>query len=56
MYGRGTTDDKGPVLGWLHCIEAYQSCGVSLPVNIKFVLEAQEESGSSGMTELILSE
>ena len=21
LYGRGSTDDKGPVLGWLHVIQ-----------------------------------
>uniref|UniRef100_A0A8D2ZV16 Peptidase M20 dimerisation domain-containing protein n=1 Tax=Scophthalmus maximus TaxID=52904 RepID=A0A8D2ZV16_SCOMX len=24
LYGRGSTDDKGPVLAWLNCVEAYQ--------------------------------
>ncbi|XP_015258197.1 PREDICTED: cytosolic non-specific dipeptidase-like isoform X2 [Cyprinodon variegatus] len=24
LYGRGSTDDKGPVLAWFNCIEAYQ--------------------------------
>ena len=24
MYGRGSTDDKGPVLGWINAIEAHQ--------------------------------
>ena len=24
MFGRGTTDDKGPVLGWINAIEAHQ--------------------------------
>ena len=27
LWGRGSTDDKGPVLGWVNAIEAYQSCG-----------------------------
>lgn len=35
MYGRGSTDDKGPVLGWMHAIEAYQSTKNEIPVNIK---------------------
>ena len=26
LYGRGSTDDKGPVLGWLHAIQAFQVC------------------------------
>ena len=24
LFGRGSTDDKGPVLAWFNCIEAYQ--------------------------------
>lgn len=24
LYGRGSSDDKGPVLCWLHAIEAFQ--------------------------------
>lgn len=35
LYGRGSTDDKGPVLGWLHAIEAFQNTGNDLPVNLK---------------------
>lgn len=31
MYGRGSTDDKGPVLGWLNAIEAHQKAGVDFP-------------------------
>lgn len=34
-YARGSTDDKGPVLGWLNALEAYQSLGMEIPVNIK---------------------
>ena len=25
LYGRGSTDDKGPVLGWLHIIQVMGS-------------------------------
>jgi len=56
LFGRGSTDDKGPVLGWLHVIEAFQKQGIELPVNIKFALEAMEESGSEGLDELLYSE
>uniref|UniRef100_A0ABM0H1L6 Cytosolic non-specific dipeptidase-like n=1 Tax=Saccoglossus kowalevskii TaxID=10224 RepID=A0ABM0H1L6_SACKO len=35
LYGRGSTDDKGPVLAWLHVIEAYQKLGRDIPVNCK---------------------
>ncbi|CAM9219802.1 unnamed protein product, partial [Lampetra fluviatilis] len=53
LYGRGSTDDKGPVLGWLNVIEAFQNLKQPLPVNIKFCLEAMEESGSEGLEELV---
>jgi hypothetical protein len=35
LFGRGSTDDKGPVLGWLNVIEAMQTLGIAIPVNIK---------------------
>ena len=54
LYGRGSTDDKGPVLCWVNCIEAYQKLGIDIPVNLKFVLEGMEESGSVGLDELIM--
>uniref|UniRef100_K7F4Y3 Cytosolic non-specific dipeptidase n=2 Tax=Pelodiscus sinensis TaxID=13735 RepID=K7F4Y3_PELSI len=56
LYGRGSTDDKGPVLAWLNALEAYQQTKQELPVNIKFCLEGMEESGSEGLDELILSQ
>lgn len=56
LFGRGASDDKGPVLCWLHAIECYQSLGEDVPVNIKFVFEAMEESGSEGLEELLFTE
>ena len=53
LYGRGSTDDKGPALSWLWVIEAHRKLGVSLPVNIKLMFEGMEESGSDGMFEAI---
>ncbi|WFD36739.1 hypothetical protein MCUN1_003626 [Malassezia cuniculi] len=56
LYGRGSTDDKGPILGWLHVLEAHKELGLDLPVNLKFVFEGMEESGSEGLEELVVSE
>ena len=55
LFGRGSTDDKGPVLGWLHALEAMQELGQSIPVNIRFCFEGMEESGSEGLEELLVS-
>jgi acetylornithine deacetylase/succinyl-diaminopimelate desuccinylase-like protein len=54
LYGRGATDDKGPVLAWLWAIESYKAVGLELPVNLKFILEGMEESGSEGFDDFVL--
>jgi len=56
LFGRGSTDDKGPVIGWIHAIEAFQKTGQEIPINLKFVFEGMEESGSEGLEELLKAE
>lgn len=56
MFGRGSTDDKGPVLGWLNAIEAHQKAGVEFPVNLLCCFEGMEESGSEGLEEFVQDE
>ena len=47
---------QGPVLAWFNVVEAFKKCEVEIPVNLKFVFEAMEESGSKGLERLISSE
>ena len=54
FYGRGASDDKGPILAWVNVIEAFQKTGNELPINIKFCLEGMEESGSVNLAPSIL--
>jgi Cys-Gly metallodipeptidase DUG1 len=56
MFGRGSTDDKGPVLGWLNAIEAHQKAGVEFPVNLLCCFEGMEEYGSEGLDDFINAE
>jgi len=56
LYGRGSTDDKGPVLGWLNVIQAHKKAGIDLPVNLLMCFEGMEENGSDGLNELIAEE
>ncbi|OCH87162.1 CNDP dipeptidase [Obba rivulosa] len=56
LIGRGSTDDKGPILGWLNVLEAHKALGLELPVNMRFCFEGMEESGSEGLDDLIKSE
>ncbi|KAI0989799.1 hypothetical protein GJ496_009993, partial [Pomphorhynchus laevis] len=54
LYGRGSTDDKGPVLAWFHAIEAFQKLEMDIPINLKFCLEGMEESGSEGLEQYLI--
>ena len=56
LYGRGSTDDKGPVLGWLNVLEAHRETKTELPVNLRMCFEGMEESGSEGLDELVHKE
>ncbi|KAJ3098012.1 hypothetical protein HDU97_004372 [Phlyctochytrium planicorne] len=56
LFGRGATDDKGPIISWLWVVEAYKTLGLELPVNIKVCFEGMEESGSEGLDDLIIAE
>lgn len=49
LRGRGTSDDKGPLLNWLNMVESFQHAGENAPVNLLFCFEGMEESGSIGL-------
>lgn len=53
LYGRGSTDDKGPVLAWLWAIETFRDLSAELPVNVKLVIEGMEESDSECLQDLL---
>ncbi len=46
LYGRGVSDDKGPLLVPIAVAEAFFAARGGLPVNVKFLLEGEEEVGS----------
>ncbi|HUX46495.1 MAG TPA: M20/M25/M40 family metallo-hydrolase [Desulfosporosinus sp.] len=52
IYARGSVDDKGNFLCALKAVEAYLKAGVPLPLNIKFLLEGEEEIGSPHFKEI----
>uniref|UniRef100_F7DHN6 Carnosine dipeptidase 1 n=1 Tax=Monodelphis domestica TaxID=13616 RepID=F7DHN6_MONDO len=56
LYGRGTTDNKGPVLAWINAVAAFKALNQDIPVNIKFIIEGMEEAGSISLDELIKRE
>ncbi|WP_342807097.1 M20/M25/M40 family metallo-hydrolase [Alteromonas sp. M12] len=46
LYGRGATDDKGPIIALISAIEGLITVDGKLPVNIKLLLDGGEEIGS----------
>ncbi|KAJ8290925.1 hypothetical protein GJAV_G00019250 [Gymnothorax javanicus] len=55
LYGRGASDNKAPVLAWIYTVQAYQALNIELPVNVKFIIEGMEETGSNGLDAMIVS-
>jgi acetylornithine deacetylase/succinyl-diaminopimelate desuccinylase-like protein len=53
IYARGAADDKGQVFMHLKAIEAHLKQGGALPVNIRLVVEGEEEIGSAHLDEFI---
>lgn len=49
MYGRGTTDDKGQVMLVLAALETLLVTTGTLPINVRVLLEGEEESGGEGI-------
>lgn len=49
LVGRGVTNQKGPTIAFFNVLESYKEVTGSLPVNILFALEGEEELGSIHM-------
>jgi acetylornithine deacetylase/succinyl-diaminopimelate desuccinylase-like protein len=53
IYARGAADDKGQIFMHFKAIEAYLKQTQRLPVNIKIILEGEEEVGSEHLDDFI---
>src|SRR5262245_34053836 len=53
LYARGAVDDKGQVFMHFKAVEAHLSQTGRLPINMKFVLEGEEEVGSANLDDFI---
>ncbi len=53
IYARGSADDKGQVFIHFKALEAHLSQNKSLPVNIKLLIEGEEEIGSIHLEDFI---
>ena len=53
LYARGATDDKGQVFTHLKSAEAWITVEGRLPLNLKFLIEGEEEVGSDGLEQFL---
>ncbi len=53
LFGRGATDDKGQTFIHFKALEAYLKISKKLPINLKLLLEGEEEIGSPHLAPFI---
>jgi acetylornithine deacetylase/succinyl-diaminopimelate desuccinylase-like protein len=53
LFARGAVDDKGQVFMHFKAIEAHMRQTGRLPVNVKFIVEGEEEVGSTNLDDFI---
>ncbi len=53
LFGRGSSDNKGQHLAHLNAVEAYLRTGTPLPCNLTFLIEGEEEVGSTALYEFL---
>lgn len=53
LYARGSADDKGQMYTHIKAVEALRGEDGSLPVNLKFLIEGEEEVGGVSVTKYV---
>ena len=53
LYGRSSSDDKAPLVGWMAALDALRASKIPLTINVKFFLEGEEEAGSPHLAAIL---
>ncbi len=53
LYGRGVADDKAGAVMHTVAVESYVASGKGLPINVKILIEGEEEVGSTNLYTLL---
>ena len=55
IYARSASDDKSPIVAILTALDALRAQKIPLAVNLKFVLDGEEEDGSPNLERVLLA-
>ena len=55
LYARGAVDDKGQMYMHIKALESLLAAGSALPVNVRVLLEGEEEVGGEGIAAYVAS-
>jgi acetylornithine deacetylase/succinyl-diaminopimelate desuccinylase-like protein len=53
IYARSASDDKSPIVALLAALDALRAKNIPLAVNLKFILEGEEEAGSTHLQQTL---
>ena len=53
LYARGSADDKGQMYMHIKAVEALRAVNGTLPVNVKFLIEGEEEVGGESIAKYV---
>src|SRR6266566_2654490 len=53
IYARSASDDKSPIVAILAALDALREKNIALAVNLKFILEGEEEAGSAHLQQTL---
>lgn len=53
LFGRSTSDDKGPIVMFLNAIDLLKKNNIEIPFNVKLILDSEEEKGSKPLPEAV---
>lgn len=56
IYGRGTADDKGPIVAALYALKAVKDSGLEINNKVRIIMGTQEETGWGGILHYLKKE
>ena len=56
LYGRGVSDNKGPLLSRIQAVKSILDVRGALPVDVKFAFDGEEETSSPSLNKFSIRE